>query len=353
VNPITARDSLTRFVKAEAQRLGFSLVGVTTPDPPPHWSTFENWLNLGRHADMSYLAEERSRLRRADPRLILPECRSILVLGSPYPNPGEPILPPGQDPTGRIAAYAWGQDYHQILPERLHTLVASIQTRLGHDFPFLSYTDTGPVLERDLAQRAGLGWIGRNTCLIHPGLGSYFLLAEIFLGIALEVDPPFEADRCGKCTRCMQACPTGCILPGRTLDASRCISYLTIEMKTSIPLELRPLMDNWVFGCDICQMVCPWNRFSAPEGEPLFSTGRGQGRPSLFAELGLDARSFNQKYKHTALMRARRNRYLRNVIVALANSSHSGATLQALEQVLNEPNSLLQEHAAWGMAQMQ
>lgn len=345
------RQSLTQFVKNEAHLLGFSLAGVTSPDPPPHLSTYENWLAQGRYADMSYLATERARLRRADMRLILPECRSILTLGMRYPAPVLAVPAQEENPAGRIAAYAQGPDYHHILPEKMETLVNSIQALLGRSIPYLCYTDTGPILERDLAQRAGLGWIGKNTCLIHPRVGSYFLLAEILLGIELEMDAPFEPDRCGTCTRCIQACPTGCILPDRTLDAGRCISYLSIEMKGSIPLELRSFMGNWVFGCDICQMVCPWNHFATPEGDAVFSQSDGPGNPDLLEELAMDAHTFNQKYKGSSLMRARRDRYLRNVIVALSNSGYSEANRQALKLVMNDSSSLVKEHATWVLAQ--
>ena len=345
------RQSLTHFVKTEAHRLGFSLAGVTSPDPPPHLSTFENWLAMGRHADMSYLATERGRLRRADIRLILPECRSILTLGIRYPAPVLSLPEQEEIPKGQIAAYAWGPDYHQVLPEKMKALINTIQNHIGQTFPYLCYTDTGPILERDLAQRAGLGWIGKNTCLIHPHMGSYFLLAEILLGIELELDVPFEADRCGSCTRCIQACPTGCILPDRTLDARRCISYLSIEMKESIPEELRPAMGNWVFGCDICQMVCPWNHFATPEGEAVLSQSAGVGSPNLLEELALDAHTYNQKYRESALMRTRRHRYLRNVIVALSNSGWSEANQRALMRVKDDPNPLIKEHATWALAQ--
>lgn len=343
--------TFTQFVKSEAHRLGFSLAGVTSPDPPPHLSTFENWLALGRHADMTYLATERARERRADVHRILPECRSILVLGIRYPAPI--LVSPAQEdsPTGRIAAYARATDYHMVLPKLMEALVNAIRTHIGRSFPYLCYTDTGPVLERDLAQRAGLGWIGRNTCLINPRQGSYFLLAEILLGIELELDAPFEADRCGSCTRCIQACPTGCILSDRTLDAGRCISYLSIEKKTSIPLELRPSMGNWVFGCDICQMVCPWNHFADPQGDAVFMQKQWEGNPCLIEELTMDAQTFNQKYKHSALMRARRNRYLRNVIIALVNSGYSEENLRMMVRLMNDSNPLIKEHAAWAVTQ--
>ena len=203
--------TLTDAVKAEARRLGFSLVGVTTPDPPEHYAVFERWLQAGRHGEMGYLASERSRQRRFDPRQILPECCSILVLGVGYPP--SPFLDgsldePASPPHGRVASYAWGADYHEVLPARLQELVDFIESLVGYPVPHRYYTDSGPLLERDLAQRAGLGWIGKNTCLIHPRLGSYFFLAEILLGVDMQPDPPFASDHCGTCMRCLEACPT-------------------------------------------------------------------------------------------------------------------------------------------------
>ena len=239
---------LETLIKQEARRLGFVLAGVTTPDPPPHLSIFENWLMGGRHAAMDYLADDRSRARRADPRLILPECKSILVLAVPYSTPSNSIFDKDQSQEqgrGKIAAYAWGDDYHIVLPKRLRALIQFIENEVGHTVSNRWYTDTGPILERDLAQRAGLGWIGKNSCLINPKHGSYFLLAEILLDLELEADASFATDQCGTCTRCIEACPTECILPDRTIDAGRCISYLTIELKDEIPDNLRPLMGNW------------------------------------------------------------------------------------------------------------
>lgn len=347
---------LTQAVKAEAHRLGFPLVGITTPDPPPHLETYEHWLAQGRHGEMTYLASERNRARRANPRQILPECQSILVLGIPYPpaNPATP-LPAGK---GQIASYAWGNDYHEVIPARLKALVAFIEEQVGEQVPCRWYTDTGPVLERDLAQRAGLGWIGKNTCLIHPGMGSYFFLAEILLGIALEPDAPFPADRCGSCTRCLEACPTGCILPDRTLDARRCISYLTIELKGDIPLELRPQMGQWVFGCDICQQVCPWNqRFAvAQPPDPALAGAPEAGQVSLVKELALTPEAFNRRFKNSPLRRARRGGYLRNIAVALGNLPEPKTVpeaIPALARILQEePNALARRHAAWALGRL-
>jgi len=296
---------------------------------------------------MDYLATERSRERRSDPRVILPECKSILVLAVPYSKPSAPRRD-GQAIRGRIAAYAWGDDYHLILPERLRAIVSFIEAQVGHPVANRWYTDTGPILERDLAQRAGLGWIGKNTCLIHPRHGSYFLLAEIFLDLELEPDAPFATDQCGTCTRCLEACPTACILPDRTIDAGRCISYLTIELKDGIPQELRPSTGDWIFGCDICQAVCPWNRFAAAEGDPAFSGGEASREPQLIQELALAPHEFNHKFKNSPVRRAKRRGYRRNVAVALGNTG-TPDDLPALDNLLADPDNVVREHAMWAI----
>ena len=352
--------TLTNAIKTEAGRLGFELVGMTTPDPPPHFSTFVGWLREGRHGEMGYLATERAHQRRADPRQILlgagAQYQSILVVGLRYPAAGQ--LPIDNrafksQPAGRVAAYAWGDDYHTVLVERLKQLVTFIEDRLGETFPYRIYTDTGPILERDLAQRAGLGWIGKNTCLINPKAGSYFLLGEVFFGVALEPDEPFETDRCGNCTRCLDACPTGCILPDRTIDARRCISYLTIELKGPIPVELRPAIGNWIFGCDICQEVCPWNqRFARSQGDAAFAPRSGLPEPSLIDELSLTPQAFNRKFAGSPVKRAKRRGYLRNVAVALGNSADP-SSLSALANALTQDGEfLVRAHAAWALGQI-
>ncbi len=340
-----------QLILEEARRLGFVLAGVTTPDPPLHLSSFESWLAQGRHASMAYLASQRSRERRADPRLILPGCKSILVLAVPYDKAAPPPSEDMEPTNGRLAAYAWGEDYHLVLPERLQAIVSFIEQQVGH--PILSrwYTDSGPVLERDLAQRAGLGWIGRNTCLINPRLGSYFLLAEIFLDLELPPDAPFVTDHCGTCRRCIEACPTSCILPDRTLDAARCLSYLTIELKDAIPGELRGLLGDWVFGCDVCQEVCPWNRFASPQGDPAFHPA-AEAHPQLIRELELTPTEFNRRFKRSPVHRAKRRGYLRNVAVALGNKGRA-EDLPALRQALRDPEPLVREHAAWAIQEIE
>ena len=350
---------LTQAVKTEAHRLGFDLVGITTPEPPPHLKVFRDWLEAGRHGAMGYLASDRSRARRADPLQILPDCRSILVLGIHYFPPIQKSSASLQSAgfAGCVAAYAVGDDYHEVLPGRLRALVAFIEQKIGKSVSRRWYTDSGPLLERDLAQRAGLGWIGKNTCLIHPRHGSYFLLAEILLGIELEPDPPFVADRCGSCRRCIEACPTDCILPDRTLDARRCISYLTIEQKEAIPDDLRPQIAPWVFGCDICQQACPWNqRFGGQDGDPSFMPRPGAVEPDLIEALALLPQAFNQRFKLSPLLRSKRRGYLRNVATVLGNVAAGSQNLQVVEALQRslsaDPEPLVRAHAAWALGQI-
>lgn len=341
--------TLTARIKAKAHEMGFGLVGVTGAQPSARMEGYLAWLAAGRHGSMAYLAEPRAVERRRDPRAILPECKSILVLGLAYDNPG-PIQP--QELAGQVAAYAWGQDYHEVLKPQLQALVDFIEEQVGQAVPNRWYTDSGPLLERELAQRAGLGWIGKNSLLINPQAGSYFLLAEILLGIELQPDAPLQTDHCGNCTRCLEACPTDCILPDRTLDATRCISYLTIEHKGPIPIELRPALGNLVFGCDICQQVCPWNqRFAAQEGASLLESDPQQAWVELDAGLSLDRTGFNQAYKGRPIKRSKRRGYLRNLAVATGNS-RDRRHVSALRQALHDEEPLVRGHAAWALGRI-
>ncbi|MEN4041200.1 MAG: tRNA epoxyqueuosine(34) reductase QueG [Anaerolineaceae bacterium] len=341
-------------IKNEAHALGFTISGIALPAQPRTYPQYDSWLQAGRQAGMAYLAAERARQRRADARLILPEVRSLISLGIRYPHPSSAPQPvhPG-DHTGRIAAYAWGDDYHHVIPPRLAALHQRIERIAGHAIAWRGYTDTGPILERDLAQQAGLGWIGKNTCLINPQQGSYFLLAEMLLDLELEPDEPLRTDHCGSCTRCIDACPTACILPDRTIDAGRCISYLTIENKGSIPRELRPQMGDWVFGCDICQIVCPWNvRFAPSESEPAFLPLPGIPQPNLVEELQLSSHDFHRKFVNSPVQRAKRRGYLRNVAVALGNTADA-QTLPVLQQSMErEIEPLVRAHVAWAIGRI-
>jgi len=343
---MTPKGDLTLLIKRNAHDFGFHHVGITSPDPPEHLDVYLNWLSSGHHADLAWMGTREARQRRADPRRILPECKSILCLGIHYSPAPSTKANSGE---GQIASYAWGNDYHNVLPEKLKSLVTFIENQLGYSIPNRWYTDTGPLLEKELAQRSGIGWIGKNSNLINPKSGSYFFLAEILLGIELVHDLPFVTDHCGSCTRCIDACPTNCILPNRTIDAGRCISYLTIEHKGGIPVELRPKIGNWIFGCDICQQVCPWNqRFALSEVDSTFSSKFGGLPVSLKDELALDAQAFNQKFKGTPIKRTKRRGYLRNVTIALGNSADTDATL-ALSKSLKDHEPLVRRHAVWAL----
>ncbi len=335
--------NLTHKVKETAYSLGFCLAGVTTPHPPPHFSTYADWLAHGYHGEMAYLAEERARRRRANPQQILPACRSVLVLGYPYPRRASA----GDLPAlrGAVAAYACQEDYHTLLADKMAALVRFIQQERRAGVTALSYTDSGAILERDLAQRAGLGWQAKNTCLIHPQWGSYFFLAEIFLDVELEPDAPFAFDHCGSCTRCMQACPTGCILPGRVLDARRCISYLTIELKGAMPRALRSGVGTWVFGCDVCQQVCPWNQRLA---QPSVSASE----MNLEELLGLTEQDFNARFKNSPIRRAKRRGLLRNAAVVLGNTKDIAAVPVLAQALAQDEEALVRSHAAWALGQI-
>lgn len=336
-------NELKKAIKEKARQLGFTLAGVTSSEGLAAWHIYEQWLAQNMHGSMAYLAEERNRIRRADPKQILPECQSILVLAIPY----APLR--ADEHHLQIASYALGEDYHDVLPQKLQVIISFIEEQLGRSIPNRYYTDTGPLLERELAQRAGLGWIGKNSMLINPYAGSTFFLAEILLGLELEPDEPFATDHCGTCTRCITACPTQCILPDRTLDARRCISYLTIENKEEIPLELRPHMQNWVFGCDICQQVCPWNRFSE-EADPAFETKIPL--PVLTSDLLLTPVEFNQRFKRSPVKRAKRRGYLRNLSVALGNRADK-KDLPLLKQISEKEESLVNEHIQWAITNIE
>lgn len=335
---------LTQKIKDRAMELGFSLTGVTTPDPPPHLTFFSNWLEAGYQASMDWIGSESSLMRRADPRAILPECRSILVLGSPYPAPR------GNVAGGNIASYALNQDYHQVLGARLQSLVESIEEWIGESVPNRWYTDTGPILEKELAMRAGLGWIGKNTTLINKNIGSYFFLAEILLGIDLVTDPAINEDFCGTCTRCLDTCPTRALIEPYTLDANRCISYLTIEHREIISEELRPQMGDWIFGCDICQIVCPWNK---PRRETPKILEEFQPRDELLAvdpvqDLGLNQEEFSARFKGSPIKRTKRRGYLRNIAIALGNRGETDA-LPELEKALEYQEPIIHTHAEWAI----
>jgi epoxyqueuosine reductase len=335
-------DSITQDVRRLAGGLGFPLCGFTTPDPPEGYTRYERWLEAGMHGGMGYLSSDRARRGRADPRAVLPDARSIVVLGAPHARP------PAGAAEGRIAAYALGEDYHDVLPARLRALCRMMDELTGQPHAHRVYTDAGPILERELAVRAGLGWIGRNSMLIHPRLGSFFFLAEILTSISFVPDLPFAADRCGTCDRCIRACPTGCIQPDRTLDARRCLSYLTIEHRGAIPEDLRPMLGNWVFGCDICQLICPWNSKPVPAPDSAFAARPFLPVRDLAAELALGGADLESRFRGSPLRRAGIVGYRRNLILAAGNSGRAD-TAAILRPLAEDTDPVLRDAADWGL----
>ena len=290
--------------------------------------------------------------RRENPAQIVPGVRSIVCVGLNY-YPGDLPEDLGRAPSrGLISNYAWGLDYHDVMIPRLQELAAFIGTRAtgaGREVASRVYVDTGPVLERAYAVAAGLGFFGKNTCLIHPRMGSWLFLGEILLDLELDPTPAEMGTGCGSCRRCLDACPTGALVAPYVLDARRCISYLTIELKGSIPHDLRPAMGNWIYGCDVCQAVCPWQRFAKPTAERSFHARRpDRAAPSLLELIEMDEVVFHQRYDLTPLARIGRPRLLRNAAVALGNWRDARA-IPALTRALTDPEPLVREHAAWAL----
>jgi epoxyqueuosine reductase len=326
-------------VAETARALGFPLVGCTPIEPLRLGEFLTSWLAEGRAGEMRYLATRTA--ERLDPRRAYPWARAIVCLAYPY----RPPPPPPEDwrttLRGRIAAYAFGRDYH----DRVGALLRDLIDRLHARWPaatFRPYVDTGPVLEREWAMRAGLGWIGRNTLLLHRAAGSYFFLAELLTDLPLAA-VPMPTDHCGTCTRCLTACPTGA-LEGYTMDPRRCLAYLTIEHRSAIPLALRSALENWVFGCDICQEVCPWNRDARAPADPVLA-------PHLPELLTLDDAAFRARFGGTAVTRTRRRGLLRNAAVALGNSGNPAA-VPSLIAALADREPLVRGHAAWALGQL-
>ena len=337
--------TLTQRIRQKATELGFDTFGITPADRLEAADFYARWLALGCAGEMSYL--ERNREKRTDPAKLVPGARSVICLGMDYyqetPEKADSLA-------GRVSCYARGDDYHDLIKKRLFVLWEFIQQEAGEEVNGRVYVDTAPVLERELANRAGLGWWGKNTCLINKMKGSFFFLAEIILDLDLDCDLP-ATDHCGSCTRCQDACPTNALPEPYLLDARRCISYLTIELKGAIPRELRPGMGDWIFGCDVCQDVCPWNRKVRPAEEPAFQSRPGLTNPSLPKLMAMDRDGFNDRFRRHPAKRAKRRGVLRNAAVALGNSGDSAA-VPPLIAALRDEEPLVRGHAAWGLGRL-
>ena len=352
------------WIAAAARELGFDLVGMVPASPLQTAGYFSAWVEAGYHGLMAYLGRPDSVARRADLDSVLRGVRTVLTVAVNYHT--LPLPPQCRDDPSRgvVASYAWGDDYHNVLMPRLRQLASRIEDELGTSVAHRAYVDTGPILERELAARAGLGFVGKNTNLIHPRFGSWLFLGELLLTFELPANSSGQdtawswgesgtaSGTCGRCTRCMEACPTGALLEPYQLDARRCISYLTIELKGPVPHDLRPLLANRVFGCDICQEVCPWNqRFAQPSEEPSFQPRLDGLAPALLDLIALDDDGFRQRFHGSPVKRAKRRGLLRNVAVALGNWRDPVA-VPALGRALDDSEPLVRGHAAWALGQI-
>jgi epoxyqueuosine reductase len=333
-------DELKSELRQRAEQLGFASCRIARAAGPRHGAEFQEWLSDGAAGEMQWI--ERGAEKRLDPQQVLSGARSIVVLAMNYWQGND-----SPAPAARIARYAWGNDYHDVMLARLRELDGFLSSRGGVQ---KCYVDTGPILERDFAAEAGVGWHGKSTMLVDPQLGTWFFLAEILTTLELPPDAPQPA-RCGTCTRCMVACPTGAITEPHRLDARRCISYLTIELKGSIPEELRPLIGDRIYGCDTCLEVCPWNRFAAASRETAFAARPATATLQLRDYLALDEVQFRTLFRGSPIKRIKRRGLLRNVCVALGNVG-TAADLAALERAAVDPEPLIAEHAQWAIAQI-
>jgi epoxyqueuosine reductase len=341
------QNALSLRIKAEAQRLGFELVGFSPARLPPHEESFAKWLRQGFSGEMEYM--KRTEELRRDPHRLVPWAVSIVSVGMNYHTPFPRPAARG-DPTGWISRYAWGDDYHQIMRDKLEALLDTIRRMCNGAVEGKAFVDSGPVLEREFAGIAGIGWIGKNTHLISPRRGSWFFLGELFLSLPLAYDRPIR-DRCGKCELCLKACPTAAFVGPYVLDARRCISYLTIELKGFIPRHLRPLIGNHIFGCDICQEICPYNVKARPTTEEAYRPREGLYVPDLIPLLALDEAEFRRIFRGSPILRAKRKGFLRNVAVALGNSK-SRQAVPALIRALDDDEALVRGHVAWALGQI-
>lgn len=339
-------ETLEARLKAQAHVLGFELAGIAVAAPADGFERLRAWLERGFAGTMAYM--QRHAEARRHPASILPEVRSVVMVGMNYKPAAEPA---SSSALGKVARYARGADYHDVLRERLNRLLAWLQTeRPGCQGR--GVVDTAPLLERDFARRAGLGWFGKNTMLLNKRLGSYFFLGALLVDLDLQPDAAHETNHCGTCTACLDACPTAAFPSPGVLDARRCISYLTIELKGVVPVELREGVGDWLFGCDVCQEVCPWNRKAPARVEPLLLGERELEALDPVALLSLTEEEFRRCFRGTALLRTRRRGLLRNAALVLGNVG-GAAALPALRRALDDAEPLVREAAAWALAQIE
>ncbi len=346
-------ENLVQRLKHRASELGFNRLGITPAQPSPTLDAYLQWIAAGMHGAMGYLARDDRVVRRQGLNVILPGVRSLIIVALEYTTLQPPPDVVNDPRRGRISNYAWGIDYHDLMTSRLEQLATWLQHQA--DGNHRVYVDTGAILERSHAQQAGLGFVGKNTMLIHPQAGSYFFLGEILTTLSFDgvYSQSHRETMCGTCTRCLQACPTDAFPHSYRLDARRCISYLTIELKGRIPLDLRPQIGNWVYGCDICQQVCPWNRFGVASIETdFFPASMDDVAPHLSDLLELTTASFKERFAHSPILRIKRERLVRNACIAAGNSGQVEFLPVLRRLAIEDESSLVREHAAWAITRL-
>jgi epoxyqueuosine reductase len=345
--------ALANSIKSWGKALGFSEVGITDTDLASAERHYQAWIEKGFHGDMDYMAKHGN--KRTQPAELVDGTVRVISVRMDYQPPAaqdaEAIL--SQSEKAFISRYALGRDYHKVLRQRLQKLCEKIQQEVTHfeaDFNYRVFTDSAPVLEVELAEKAGLGWRGKHTLLLSREAGSWFFLGEIYINLPLPVDAK-AANHCGTCTACIDVCPTQAIIAPYQLDARRCISYLTIELKSSIPLEFRPLIGNRVYGCDDCQLSCPWNKFGQLTKQDDFHVRHGLDDALLTELFAWDHATFESKMAGSAIYRIGYEQWLRNIAVGLGNAQTSIKIIQSLQSRANDPSSLVREHVAWALQQ--
>ena len=336
-------------IRSWGHALGFQQVGITDTDLSLHETRLFNWLEAGMHGDMEYM--QRHGTKRSRPEQLLPGTLRIISVRMDYwPEPSRDAMAQLEDEQqAYVSRYALGRDYHKLMRNRLQKLVDRIQSEIG-TFGYRVFVDSAPVLEKALAEKAGLGWIGKHTNLLNDKAGSWFFLGEIYTDLPLPVDTP-AINHCGTCSACIEICPTRAIIAPYQLDARRCISYLTIELRGSIPVELRPMIGNRIYGCDDCQLVCPWNRFARPTAEADFLPRAGLDAATLIELFSWNEDDFLRHTEGSAIRRIGYTCWQRNVAVALGNCSPCTAIRDALKTRRDSPDEMVREHVLWALEQ--
>ncbi len=339
---------LANDIKCWGRELGFQQIGITDTDLSQHETPFKTWLEKNFHGEMHYMKTHGS--KRYRPHELVPETIRVISARMDYLPPDSNITKVLQNQyLGYISRYALGRDYHKLIRKRLNTLAEKVTENIGK-FGYRAFADSAPVLEKPLAEKAGLGWIGKHTNLLNRQAGSWFFLGEIYTDLPLPIDEPVK-NHCGTCSACIDICPTQAIVGPYQLDARRCISYLTIELREAIPVELRPLMGNRIYGCDDCQLVCPWNRFAKPTDEKDFHPRHGLATPDLIELFSWSEEEFLRKTEGSAIRRIGYECWLRNIAVALGNAPRNEKIAHALQSKAHHPSALVREHVEWALEQ--